>query len=100
MIIDAVRTLIGKGKPGGALSVIHPVDLHVHAIRALNDRVGIDPKLIDDVISGAVGQIGEQSLNTARSAVLAAGCRNPFPPPRSTANAVAASRLFRSQPKA
>jgi acetyl-CoA acyltransferase len=73
VIIDAARTLIGKGRPGGALSVIHPVDLHVHAVRALIDRVGIDPKPIDDVISGAVGQIGEQSLNTAWSAVLAAG---------------------------
>jgi acetyl-CoA acetyltransferase len=79
VIIDAVRTLIGKGKPGGALSVIHPVDLHAHAIRALIDRVGIDPKLIDDVISGAVGQIGEQRLNTARSAVLAAGLPESVP---------------------
>jgi len=61
------------------LSVIHPVDLHAHAIRALIDRVGIDPKLIDDVISGAVGQIGEQRLNTARSAVLAAGLPESVP---------------------
>ncbi len=40
VIIDAVRTPIGKGKPGGALPAIHPVDLHAHAIRALIDRVG------------------------------------------------------------
>jgi acetyl-CoA acetyltransferase len=65
VIVDAVRTPIGKGKPGGALSGVHPVDLHAHAIRALVERTGIDPSLVDDVISGAVGQIGEQSGNTA-----------------------------------
>ncbi|MFE4368310.1 thiolase family protein [Streptomyces sp. NPDC056835] len=73
VIVDAVRTPIGKGKPGGSLSGLHPVDLHAHALRALVDRTGIDPGLIDDVISGAVGQIGPQSMNTARWAALAAG---------------------------
>ena len=73
VIVDAVRTPIGKGKPGGALSGVHPVDLHAHALRALVERTGIDPALVDDVIGGAVGQVGEQSGNTARWAALAAG---------------------------
>src|SRR5437588_203764 len=79
VVIDAVRTPIGKGKPGGALSGLHPVDLHAHAIRSLIERVGIDPALVDDVISGAVGQIGEQSSNTARWAALAAGLPESVP---------------------
>jgi acetyl-CoA acyltransferase len=72
-IIDAVRTPIAKGKPGGAYGEIHPVDLHGHTLAALVERTGIDPGVVDDVISGAVGQIGEQSGNTARWALLAAG---------------------------
>lgn len=79
VIVDAVRTPVGKGKPGGALSGVHPVDLHAHAIRALVERTGIDPALIDDVISGAVGQVGEQSSNTARWAALAAGLPETVP---------------------
>ncbi|MFI5798675.1 thiolase family protein [Streptomyces sp. NPDC051677] len=73
VIVDAVRTPLAKGKPGGAYSEIHPVGLHAHVLRALMDRTGVDPALVDDVISGAVGQIGEQSGNTARWALLAAG---------------------------
>ena len=73
VIVDAVRTPLAKGKPGGAYSEIHPVDLHAHALRSLVARTGIDPVVVDDVISGAVGQIGEQSGNTARWGVLAAG---------------------------
>ena len=73
VIVDAVRTPLAKGKPGGAYSEIHPVDLHAIPLRALVERAGIDPVVIDDVISGAVGQVGEQSGNTARWALLAAG---------------------------
>jgi acetyl-CoA acyltransferase len=73
VIVDAVRTPLGKGKPGGAYADIHPVDLHAASLRALVTRTGIDPAVIDDVISGAVGQIGEQSGNTARWGLLAAG---------------------------
>jgi acetyl-CoA acyltransferase len=79
VIVDAVRTPVGKGKPGGALSGVHPVDLHAHAIRALVERTGVDPSRIDDVISGAVGQVGEQSMNTARWAALAAGLPESVP---------------------
>jgi acetyl-CoA acyltransferase len=79
VIVDAVRTPIGKGKPGGALSSVHPVDLHAHALRSLVERTGIDPARIDDVIGGAVGQIGEQSANTTRWAALAAGLPESVP---------------------
>ena len=79
VIIDAVRTPIAKGKPGGVLSGLHAVDLHAHAIRSLIERAGIDPALVDDVISGAVGQVGEQSMNTARWAALAAGLPESVP---------------------
>ncbi|MFI5627098.1 thiolase family protein [Nocardioides sp. NPDC051685] len=73
VIVDAVRTPVAKGKPGGAYSEIHAVDLHAHALAALVERTGIDPAVVDDVISGAVGQVGEQSGNTARWALLGAG---------------------------
>jgi acetyl-CoA acyltransferase len=79
VIVDAVRSPIGKGKPGGALSSVHPVDLHAHAIRTLVERTGVDPARIDDVIGGAVGQIGEQSANTTRWAALAAGLPESVP---------------------
>lgn len=79
VIVDAVRTPLGRGKPGGAYSEIHPVDLHAHALRALVERTGVDPHEIDDVISGTVGQIGEQSGNTARWAALAAGLPESVP---------------------
>jgi acetyl-CoA acyltransferase len=79
VIVDAVRTPIGKGKADGALHDVHPVDLHAHVLRQLVERTGIDPARIDDVISGAVGQIGEQSMNTARWAALAAGLPESVP---------------------
>lgn len=72
-IVDAVRTPVAKGKPNGAYADIHPVDLHAHTLAALVERTGIDPAVVDDVISGAVGQVGEQSGNTARWALLGAG---------------------------
>jgi acetyl-CoA acyltransferase len=73
VIVDAVRTASGKGKPGGALSGTHPVDLLATVLTALAERTGLDPARIDDVITGCVGQVGEQSLNIGRQGVLAAG---------------------------
>ncbi|MFF5076902.1 thiolase family protein [Actinoplanes sp. NPDC000266] len=74
VIVDAVRTPIAKGKPGGAYHDIHPIDLHAHVLKALLDRnPGLDPADIDDVIGGTVSQVGEQSTNPARMALLAAG---------------------------
>jgi hypothetical protein len=66
LIVDAVRTPIAKGKAGGAYGDVHPVEVHAHVLRALIDRTGVDPAAVDDVIRGAVGQVGEQSGNTAR----------------------------------
>ncbi|WP_062995029.1 thiolase family protein [Nocardia mikamii] len=73
VIVEAVRTPIGKGKATGALHDQHPVDLFAHSLREVVRRSGIDPVLIDDVIGGVVTQIGEQSVNITRRAALAAG---------------------------
>ncbi|MAL07375.1 MAG: acetyl-CoA C-acyltransferase [Microbacterium sp.] len=73
VIVDVVRTGSGRGKPGGALSGTHPVDLLATVLTALVDRTGIDPALVDDVIGGCVAQVGEQSSNVTRNALLAAG---------------------------
>jgi acetyl-CoA acyltransferase len=73
VIVDAVRTPVGKGKPGGALSGVHAVDLLAHSLGALVERTGIDPATVDDVIGGAVDQVAEQAMNTTRLAWLAAG---------------------------
>ncbi|MFD5175555.1 thiolase family protein [Nocardia sp. NPDC058379] len=73
VIVEAVRTPIGRGKPNGALHDVHPVDLLAHSLRAVVDRSGIDPALIDDVIGGIVTQVGEQGSNMTRRAALAAG---------------------------
>ena len=74
VIVEAVRTPVGIGKPGkGHFSGIHPVDLSAHVIDALVRRSGVDPNAIDDVIWGCVSQVGEQSANVARNAALAAG---------------------------
>jgi acetyl-CoA acyltransferase len=73
VIVDAVRTPSGRGKPGGALSGIHPVDLAAGVLQAVLDRNGLEAAQIDDVLLGCVSQAGEQSMNIARQAVLAAG---------------------------
>lgn len=73
VIVDVVRTASGRGKPGGALSTIHPVDLLATILESLLQRNDIDPAAIDDVIGGCVTQSGQQSLNITRNAVLAAG---------------------------
>jgi acetyl-CoA acyltransferase len=73
VIVDVVRTASGKGKPGGALSGWHPVDLLATVLKALVERNGLDAPLVDDVIGGCVSQSGEQALNITRTAVLAAG---------------------------
>ncbi|WP_030514179.1 thiolase family protein [Nocardia sp. NRRL WC-3656] len=73
VIVEAVRTPIGKGKATGALHELHPVDLFAHSLREVVRRSGIDPVLIDDVIGGVVTQVGEQSVNITRRAALAAG---------------------------
>ncbi|MFM9614191.1 thiolase family protein [Streptomyces niveiscabiei] len=79
VIVEAVRTPVGKGRPGGSLSHVHPVDLLAHTLRTLVDRSGIDSALIDDVIGGTVDQVGEQAMNTTRYAALAAGLPESVP---------------------
>ena len=73
VIVDVVRTPSGRGKPGGALSGVHPVDLAAGVLTALLERNGLESPQIDDVLLGCVSQVGEQSGNIARQAVLAAG---------------------------
>ena len=71
VVVEAVRT--GIGKRGGALSQAHAVDLSADVLTALAARTGIDPAIVDDVIWGCVGQVGDQAGNIGRFAVLAAG---------------------------
>jgi acetyl-CoA acetyltransferase family protein len=71
VIVDAVRT--AGGKRNGALREWHPVDLAAEVLSALQHRNDLDPAVVDDVIMGCVMQVGEQSVNIARNAVLAAG---------------------------
>ncbi len=71
VIVQAVRTPVGKRN--GGLSEVQPADLSAHVLKALAERSGIDPAVIDDVVWGCVGQVGEQSLDIARTAVLGAG---------------------------
>src|SRR4051812_32659454 len=79
VIVEAVRTPVGKGKPGGALSGIHAVDLFAASLRAVVERSGIDPATVDDVIGGVVDQVGEQAMNTTRYAALSAGLPESVP---------------------
>ena len=79
VIVDVIRTASGRGKVGGALSGIHPVSLFAEVISALVARNGLDAETVDDVIAGCVAQVGDQSLNVARTAVLAAGLPETVP---------------------
>lgn len=71
VIVEAVRTAVGR--KGGQLKDWHPVDLLAQTLSALVQRTKIDAGLVEDVIIGCVSQVGEQSLNVGRNAVLAAG---------------------------
>ena len=70
-IVDAVRTPVGKR--GGGLSALHPADLGAHSIRALMDRVDIDPDAVEDVVFGCVDTVGGQAGDIARTCALVAG---------------------------
>ncbi|HVM28623.1 MAG TPA: acetyl-CoA C-acyltransferase [Mycobacteriales bacterium] len=71
VIVEAVRT--PTGKRGGGLSGVHSADLSALVLQALVERSGIDPALVDDVVWGCVSQVGEQTFDIARTAVLSAG---------------------------
>ncbi len=77
VIVDAVRTPLGRRN--GALRDWHPVDLAATVLRAVVERNDLDPALVDDVIAGCVSQTGEQALNVARNAALAAGFPDSVP---------------------
>ena len=77
VICSAVRTPVGKR--GGGLSEIHPVDLSAEVLNALVTRSGLNPEIVDDVIWGCVSQVGDQSSNVGRYAVLAAGWPDTVP---------------------
>ena len=71
VIVEAVRSPVGKRN--GGLSGVHPGELSAQVLNGLAQRAGIDPGIVDDVIWGCVMQAGEQALDIARTAVLAAG---------------------------
>jgi acetyl-CoA C-acetyltransferase len=76
-IVDAIRT--AGGKRGGKLAGVHPVDLGAHVLDQLVARTGIDPKAIEDVITGCVMQGGEQAVHIGRNAVLASSLPESVP---------------------
>jgi acetyl-CoA acyltransferase len=71
VIVEAVRTAVGRRN--GRLKDWHPVDLMAEVLSTLVQRTGVDPGMVEDVIVGCVSQVGEQSINVGRNAVLAAG---------------------------
>ena len=71
VIVDAVRTPVGRRN--GGLSTVHPAELLGTALTALIERTGIDPAEVQQLVSGCVSQVGEQSYNIARTAWLSAG---------------------------
>src|SRR5690348_6698393 len=76
-IIDAVRSPVGRR--GGSLAGVHPADLGAHSIRALMDRVDVDPAAVDDVVFGCVDTIGPQAGDIARTCWLVAGLPDEVP---------------------
>ncbi|MHA7651875.1 thiolase family protein [Mycobacterium sp. ML4] len=77
VIVEAVRTAVGKRN--GGLSGVHPADLSAVVLNELMERAGVSPELVDDVIWGCVSQVGDQSANIGRYAVLAAGWPESIP---------------------
>jgi len=71
VIVDALRTPLGRRN--GTLKDVHPVDLAAQVLREIVARNDLDPALVEDVIMGCVMQVGEQGINVARNAALAAG---------------------------
>src|SRR5262245_63501622 len=71
VIVDALRTPLGRRN--GKLKDQHPVDLSAQVLKAIVERNDLDPALVEDVIMGCVMQVGEQGINIARNAALAAG---------------------------
>ena len=77
VIVDAIRTPLGRRN--GGLKDVHAVDLAAHVLREIVTRNDLDPALVEDVIMGCVSQVGEQGVNIARNAVMAAGFPDTVP---------------------
>jgi len=73
VIVDIVRSPMGRGKAGGALSSVHPADLLMQVLVGLVERNRLDPGTVDDLIMGCVSQAGEQAVPVGRTAWLGAG---------------------------
>jgi acetyl-CoA acyltransferase len=73
VIVSAVRSAVGRGKPDGGLAAVHPVELSAHLIRAAVDRGGVRKEDVDDVVWGCAMPEAAQGLNVARNAALCAG---------------------------
>ncbi len=73
VIVSAVRSPVARGKKDGALATLHPVDLSAQVMRAAVERVGLDPKELEDVLWGCAMPEAAQGLNIARLALLRAG---------------------------
>jgi acetyl-CoA C-acetyltransferase len=76
-VVDAVRSPVGKRN--GGLAKVHPADLGAHSIRALMERVDVDPSAVDDVVFGCVDTIGPQAGDIARTCWLVAGYSDEVP---------------------
>ena len=77
VIVEALRTPVGKRN--GGLSGVHAADLSAVVLNELLERAGVGPEIVDDVIWGCVSQVGDQSSNIGRYAVLAAGWPESIP---------------------
>ncbi len=73
VIVDAIRSPMARSKPGSLFTEMHPTELLAQVLKALIERNGIDPGSVEDVITGCVSQVGEQSGSPGRVAWLAAG---------------------------
>ncbi|MHB1095778.1 MAG: thiolase family protein [Gemmatimonadaceae bacterium] len=91
VIVSAVRTAVARGKKDGGLATVHPVDLSAEVMKAVVQRVALDPALVDDVLWGCAMPEGAQGLNVARMGVLRAGF--PVEVPAATVNRFCSSGL-------
>ena len=91
VILSAVRSPVGRGKPDGALASVHPVDLAATVMRAALERAGVSPEFLDDVLWGCALPEASQGLNIARLAILRAGF--PTSVPGATVNRFCSSGL-------
>ncbi len=98
VIVDAVRT--PGGKRNGKLSNSHPAALAAHVLKAIAERNDLDPAQVDDVVMGCVMQVGPQSLNIGRNAVLAAGWPESVPATTVDRQCAAPNRPCTSRPRA